>query len=121
MIDAVNRRDFEAALNAYAEDAVCIAHLGIRSGTFKGREAVGRWFGEGLSAFGEDWHSDVEEVRESGDAVLLVMRNSGSGRSSGAPASERLSYVFTLKANKIAQVEVFESRTEALKAVGLQG
>jgi len=44
---ATNERDFTRAMSHYADDVELIVHPDafLEAGTFKGREAVGEWFG----------------------------------------------------------------------------
>ena len=46
-IAAMNEGDFERAMGHLADDVVYEAPAGISAGTFRGREAVGKWFGGG--------------------------------------------------------------------------
>jgi ketosteroid isomerase-like protein len=120
--EAVNARDFAAAMDAYAEDVELLVHdqLGeLSGGTATGKEAVGEWFGDWFRQFAPDYRFEIEEVRESGDIVFLVARHHGRGRTSGAPVASRTAYVYTLRAGKIRHVEMFSDRDRALEAAGL--
>jgi ketosteroid isomerase-like protein len=86
-----------------------------------GREAVGGWFGDWFGAFGHDYYFDVEEARAVGERVLITARHHGSGRASGVPVEGITAYAYTVKAGKIARVEMYTDRAEALAAVGLSG
>jgi ketosteroid isomerase-like protein len=116
---ATNRRDFASAMDTYPEDVVLVVSGLFPAGTYSGREAVGAWFGEWFSAFGRDYRFDLVEAREVGEHVLVTARHRGSGRSSGIAVEATTSYVFTIRAGKIARVELYADRGEALKAVGL--
>jgi ketosteroid isomerase-like protein len=117
--EATNRRDFAAAMDAYAEDVVLVVKGLFPSGTFSGREAVGGWFGDWFSAFGPDYHFDVEEARLVGERILLTASHQGSGRASGAAVEGTTFYAYTVTAGKVARVELYVDRADALKAVGL--
>jgi ketosteroid isomerase-like protein len=120
LFEATNRRDFAAAIDAVAEEAVLVVHGLLPDGTFLGREAIGRWFGDWFSAFGPDYHFEVEEARALGDRVLIIARHHGSGRASGVAVEGTTAYAYTVKSGKIARVEMWATRAEALKAVGLE-
>jgi ketosteroid isomerase-like protein len=47
---AINEGDFERAMGHLADDVVLEAPAGILGGTFRGREAVGAWFGIGFES-----------------------------------------------------------------------
>jgi ketosteroid isomerase-like protein len=118
--EATNRRDFPAAMAAYAEDVVLVVHWGLTAGTFRGREAVGGWFGDWFRAFGAGYQFDIEEARAIGEQVFLVARHHGSGRASGVPVGGLNAYIYTVRTGKIVGVEMYDDRAEALKAVGLE-
>jgi ketosteroid isomerase-like protein len=49
---ATNQRDFERVMSHYDEDVELVFNVpDIRAGTFTGREATGRWFGDWLPQF----------------------------------------------------------------------
>ena len=83
---AVNERDFPRAMSHYAEDVVLVvdADAFLESGTFTGRDAVGRWFGNWFATFEPNYRFEIDEVRDLGDSVLLIATHSGRGRTSGA-------------------------------------
>ena len=57
---------------------------------------------------------------ESGDFVLVSMHESGRGRSSGVQIETDAMFVFTVSDGKVVRMQVFGSKDEALKAVGLE-
>jgi ketosteroid isomerase-like protein len=118
---ATNERDFERAMSRYADEVELVARdPWIETGHFKGREAVGRWFGQWFSTFDRDARFDVKEARElpSGE-VLLVADHHARGRASGAEVQGTVVWVYRLREGKIVRVEGFPSREEALAAAGL--
>src|SRR4051812_40947331 len=118
--ECMNRRDWAAILAAFDEDVLLVVHdsVGPDAGSFRGREAVGRWFGDWFLAFGKDYRFEIEEARSVGDRVFVVARHHGHGRSSGAEVEQVNAQVLSLDAGKVAQLELYGSRIEALKAVG---
>jgi len=115
---ATNQRDFAAAMNAYADDVVLVVTGFFPSGTFVGREAVGTWFGDWFSAFGRDYRFEVKDARAVGERVFVVASHHGSGRASGATVEATTFYAYTVTAGKIARVEMYTERADALEAVG---
>jgi ketosteroid isomerase-like protein len=118
---ATNERDFERAMSHYADDVELVAreHWTIRSGRFKGREAVGRWFGDWFDTFDRDARFEVKEARElPTGAVLIVADHHARGRASGAEVHGTVIWVYRLREGKITRVEGFSSRKEALEAAG---
>jgi ketosteroid isomerase-like protein len=118
---ATNERDFEGVMSFYADDVELIAREPwVLTGHFEGREAVGGFFADWLSAFDDDARFDVRECRElpNGD-VLLVAEHHARGRASGVEVHRMVVWVYGLEAGKIRRVEGFASREEALEAAGL--
>ena len=118
--EATNRRDFAAAMDAYAEDVVLVVKGLFPSGTFLGREAVGGWFGDWFSAFGQDYHFEIEEAKAVGERVLITASHHGSGRASGIAVKGTTAYVYTVKAGKVARVELYTDRADAVAVIGLK-
>ena len=118
---ATNERDFTRAMSHYADDVELIVppEAFLEAGTFKGREAVGEWFGNWFRTFQPGYHFDLEEARDLGHAVLVVASHHGHGRTSGAEVHGKTAYVYRLSGGKIVRVELQPSRDEALEAAGL--
>jgi ketosteroid isomerase-like protein len=118
---ATNERDFPRAMSHYAEDVELFVHPDafLERGTFKGRDAVGQWFGNWFRTFERGYHFDIEETRDLGDVVLLVASHHGRGRTSGLEVHGRNGYLYGLRGGKIVRVELYPSRDEALEAAGL--
>ena len=118
----INQRDWAAILATFDEEVVLVVHesVGPNAGIFRGREAVGRWFGDWFLAFGKDYRFEVEEARSVGDRVFVVARHHGHGRSSGADVEQVNAQLLRLHEGKVVQMELYGSPTEALKAVGLE-
>jgi len=105
---AVNERDWERAMSHYAEDVVLVVppDQGVRAGTFSGREAVGRWFGDWFSSFDRDLHFEIMEISEDEDgSVFLDAVNRARGRTSGIELAGRVRWRFELRGDKIVRVE----------------
>jgi ketosteroid isomerase-like protein len=116
--EATNERDFPRAMGYYAEDVELVVHPGasLESGTFRGREAVGEWFGNWFRAFRPDYRFDITEARDLGDIVLLVATNHGHGRASGVEVHGQVAYLYTVREGKIARAEFYPDRATALEA-----
>jgi ketosteroid isomerase-like protein len=117
---ATDERDFRRAMSYYAEDVEMVVPTGIRAGTFKGRQAVGDWFGDWLSTFERDARFDIEEITEADDgSVLLVAKHHAIGRASGAKIEGEVVWHYRLRDRKIVRLTAYDDRAAALKAVGL--
>ena len=119
---ATNERDFDRAMSHYGEEVELVVHLpDIRAGTFKGRDATGRWFGDWLSSFDRNARFDVKEMTELDDgSVLLVADHHARGRASGAEVHGTVVWLYRLRNRKIVRIDGYQSRDEALEAAALQ-
>jgi ketosteroid isomerase-like protein len=117
---ATNDRNFPRAMSHYAEDVVLVADAFPERGTFKGSHAVGQWFANWLGAFEPGYHFDIEEARDLGDVVFLFATCYGRGRTSGVEVNGQTGFLYTLRSGKIARVELYPSRADALEAAGLR-
>lgn len=117
---ATNERDFARAMTYYADDVGLFVHpeANLENGTFSGKDAVGRWFGNWFATFEPGYHFDIEEARDLGDLVLLVATHQARGRSSGAEVQGRTAYLYRVREGKIVRAELYPSRAEALEAAG---
>jgi ketosteroid isomerase-like protein len=120
---AYARGDFEASLEAYAEDAVW-DDTNYRP---DGAVHVGR---AALVALVETWREawepktynvEVEELHETGeDRVAVVLRETGRGRGGGVELANRWGQVATVRSGKIVHTMVYRTPEDALEAAGLR-
>jgi ketosteroid isomerase-like protein len=118
---ATNERDFARAMSHYAEDVVLYVDpaASLQSGTFEGREAVGKWFGDWFGTFEPGYEFEIIEAQDLGDVVMLVANHGGRGRTSGVAVHAQMGYLYTVRDGKIARAELYKGRDEALEAAGL--
>jgi ketosteroid isomerase-like protein len=118
---ATNAGDFEGAMSYYADDVELFVDPDafLDGGTFKGRDAVGRWFGQWFATFAPGYTFEISETRDLGDVVLLVATHHGRGRSSGAEVNRETGYLYSFRGGKIVKVELYRDREAALEAAGL--
>lgn len=119
---AVNERDFPRAMSHYAADVELVVDgdAFLRRGTFKGRHAVGQWFGDWFATFEPGYHFEIEEARDLGDLVFLMARHRGRGRASGAEVQGQTGYLYKVLGGKVVRIELYPSRAEALEAAGVR-
>jgi ketosteroid isomerase-like protein len=118
---ATNERDFPRVMSYYAEDVELVVHpdASLERGTFRGREAVGEWFGNWFRAFEPGIRFDITEARDLGGVILLVADHHARGRTSGAEVHGQVAYLYTVRAGKIVRAEFYPDRATALRAAGL--
>jgi ketosteroid isomerase-like protein len=119
--ETVNDGDFGGAMRYYADDVELVvpAEAFLEAGTFRGKDAVGLWFGNWFRAFQRGYHFDLDEIREVGDAVFVAARHHGRGKASGAEVRSTIAYLFRVRDGQIERVEFFQDGRSALEAVGL--
>jgi ketosteroid isomerase-like protein len=121
--EATNQRDFARAMDFYAEDVVLRAPMmeGIANpGTYRGKQAVGEWFGDWFRSFGPDYRFEITEARELGEGLIfLLATHGGRGRASGAEVHGENAYLYRVCDGKVTQVGFYWSREEALGAASL--
>jgi ketosteroid isomerase-like protein len=118
-IDAVNRSDRASAESMLHPDVEWSTVLGPLLGveTVSGRDAVLRFGFEEIPEAIEDFHVEVEELRDLGEGrVLLVARYCGRGKRSGVELEERISSIHTLRDRMVVSVRDYPCRQEALDA-----
>jgi ketosteroid isomerase-like protein len=87
-------------------------------GVYFGREAVikasrhywGTW---------ADYRVEAEELLDAGPSVVVIVRERGRGKSSGAPFERQNPQLWTFREGRIIRWESFQTRADALEAAGL--
>jgi ketosteroid isomerase-like protein len=125
----VVRRQCEAFQDGGLDDVAKYWHPGIEWRAVEGAaDDVGVMRGERrLRRYYQDWidtmdalQAYVEEVLfDDDEQVAAVVRNSGRGRASGALTEGRYYVACTVRGGRIVSGREYETREEALEAVGL--
>jgi ketosteroid isomerase-like protein len=68
----------------------------------------------------EDYEVEAEEILAADPSVVVILRERGSGKGSGAPFSRLHPQLWTFRAGRIIRWESLPSRAEALEAAGLE-
>jgi ketosteroid isomerase-like protein len=118
--DAVNRGDPDAALERLPEDFVVdwSASVAPESGVYRGRDEIKRVF----ERTNESW-SEAEffesEIIDAGDLVVRVGGLRARGKGSGAEVTAHGTQVWTFRDGTPISVRLYQSKAEALEAIGL--
>ena len=110
-------------MEMYADDVVL--HVprdeGVQNpGLYRGKEAVGEWFGDWFQTFASDYHFEIQEIEELNDGLIFMRAtHGGSGRLSGVEVHSENAYLYRVRDGKITRVGFFASREGALEAVSL--
>ena len=89
-----------------------------QAGVYLGHEGVERFFRDWLGTW-RDFGVTTREYIDAGDSVVIVFRQSGTGRSSGVRIERDFFGVYDLEESKVVRYRQYESREEALEAAGL--
>lgn len=86
---------------------------------YRGIDEVRRGLTEWLDIL-EDWEAGVDEILPAPDGRVVVLSwQRGKGRQSGLPIDMEWAQIITPRDGKIARVEAYDVRSEALAAAGL--
>ena len=115
--EALNRRDIDAAMQALAEDAEWHeSEVLPDTGVYRGREAIRAFLTDFLASW-ERFHQTVDEVRQVGDRVLVLIHLEATGRGSAADVDARYAHLWTVSDGRGVRVDAFYDRDEALTAL----
>lgn len=88
------------------------------AGVYHGRDGVREWF-RGLGEAFANLHWEVREITDlGGDQVLGIIRVQGQGQYSEIEVDYIFATVSTLRDGKVSRVDRYDTRAEALEAVG---
>ena len=87
---------------------------------YRGIDGFMQFFGEWVAAY-DDWEQNVEEIVDAGDnQVVGITRQRGRLHGSNSWVDLEAGFVYTIDDGLLVRVDVYGSRAEALKAVGLE-
>ena len=118
MLSDYARGDNQSALAALHPDVVFDQTFRPEGGLFRGREAVAEGLRTWTGAF-DGWRQEIEETIDAGNRVLVVAREFGRGKGSGAAIEQTTFQVYEVEDGKIVRFTGFLVREAALEAAGL--
>src|SRR5215210_1900653 len=65
------------------------------------------------------WRFEAEEVIETGDWLVVFIRVIAEGGVSGLEVVQETAHVWTVRAGRLASIQIYRDRAQALEAVGL--
>jgi ketosteroid isomerase-like protein len=89
-------------------------------GIMRGEDAVRRYYKDWIDTVDQLQVDVVEVIAEAGEQVVVVVRNSGRGRVSGAPSSGRYYVACIVRDGRIVSGREYAAREQALEAAGLR-
>jgi ketosteroid isomerase-like protein len=116
---ARNSGDVDVLLALMTEDIVIDASRRIIDPVTATGHDGARRFAAMLDEVWADQRQEADEWIDAGDAVVVPMRLINIGRASGVPVEARSAWVVYIRDGRISRLVVYQSRAEALEAVGL--
>jgi ketosteroid isomerase-like protein len=114
-------RDTALFLELLDPDVVWIPLMASLEGrVYRGLDGVRQWF-EGVLTDWEFFEAYPEDFRDLGDRVLVFGHWRARGRASGVELERAATWLFDVKGGKIARLQTYSDRVEALEAAGLSG
>jgi ketosteroid isomerase-like protein len=120
-IAAYNRRDFDAAVEAFDPDIDWVLPARQSSDSCRGPSEV-KQFWKGLDETFQELRLEPQEFIDAGDHVATRLRYYGRGKESGVEVEgEMYHQVATFRAGRMVRIEYFGEWEQALDAAGLRG
>ena len=117
--DCWARGDFRTSADKFAPDFEWVQlRAVVEPGSHRGPEARDRAM-RSIFEVWENFRIEPEEYIDAGDRVIVVARSHGTARGSGMQLDQRFASVWTVRDGKAVRMELYASRDEALKALGL--
>jgi ketosteroid isomerase-like protein len=87
-------------------------------GDYRGHAGFGRWLEDWEAAWAE-YTFEPEEFIDRGDVVVAVIRMTAKGRTSGIEVRRQDALVYKFRDGKIASLDYYNSKEQALEAAGI--
>jgi ketosteroid isomerase-like protein len=119
---AFNERDMDALVNLTSPDFEFRPYLAtlVETTIYRGHDGLRRYF-EDADAAWEEIQVRRAEPRAVGDRTISHGELYGKGRASGLVVRVPMAWVSEWHGGKLVRLETYESKAEALEAVGLSG
>jgi ketosteroid isomerase-like protein len=104
---------------ALAPKVKVVGHGLAESQTFEGVEGLRVGWLEWLAPW-EIYRTEVEEAIDLGDRVVVLVNDFGRRASDTHEVAQQSGAVWTVRKRKVARIDFYADRREALKAVGLE-
>jgi ketosteroid isomerase-like protein len=88
------------------------------AGVVSGYVGVEQFFRDWLGTW-RNFEIEYREFIDAGDSVVVVFRQSGTGRESGIRIDREFFAIYDLENSKVVRYRMYDSREEAVEAAGL--
>jgi ketosteroid isomerase-like protein len=85
---------------------------------YVGHDGFRRWIADWSAAW-DEWHIEVEEILDAGDAVVVLLHHTARGKSSGVDLDSHDGIVYKFRDSVIVGLDYYTGRQRALEAAGL--
>jgi ketosteroid isomerase-like protein len=116
--DAFKRRDLAAFLALMDDEVEAIPRMASIEGGYQGHDGIRRWWDNVYDVF-PDFSIEVVELRDHGDLTVAAVHLRGHGAGSDTPLDETITFVGRWGHGKCLWWRTFDTRAEALEAMGL--
>ncbi len=118
MYEAFHSADAESAL-AYFDPAVVADHSRrLGGGIGHSREDLRSIITEWVGTF-EEFREEIEEIRDLGRYVYVIVTQRGRGKGSGVEVENRYALLYEVQGGRITWMATYPNSAEALEAAGL--
>jgi ketosteroid isomerase-like protein len=115
MYESFHDGDAEGALAHFHPEVVVDATSRVDGGVGHGREELRAIIAGWVGAF-DEWHEEIEELRDLGDQVYVVATQRGRGRGSGIDTETRYALLYEVQGDAITHMTMYLDPEEALEA-----
>ena len=122
VMDAWNRGDLDAALEKAADDVVVDMSNSVgpdMKGIYRGKEEVRGLMGTLLGPEDPVWRDPEEIIEVDAERLIVVIHVRMRGRGSEVDIHARIAVVWTISGGEGRSLVLYQSKAEALEAVGL--
>jgi ketosteroid isomerase-like protein len=119
--DAFNERDVDevvASMHSEAEVKLIGGFDGVMGQRFQGEDGVRRFCQEWFAAF-KTMTVEVERFLDAGEQILILTRLNATGTGSDVPVELLGAGIYSFRDSKIARIDFYYDRDQALEAAGL--
>ena len=118
--EALNRGGVECVLDSFDPQVELVPIPGWLPDAepFHGHDGVRAWF-QKIGDTVENLRWEPQDGVEMGDRVVIAVKITGRGKSSGIPVEAIVHQAWTVRSGKAVRLESFLDRATALEAVGL--
>ncbi len=120
VVDVFNTGDIATILALTHDDFELAVPPGLSTepDTYRGHDGMRRYW-ESFQDAMDEIHIHLERLDDAGESVVVTMRLSAKGRSTGIAVAQRLAGVWTIRDGKVIRIRTFTSLREARAAVDL--